>query len=267
MDLQAIRSVATAAARQAGDILNAKLGRIERIDKKGAIDLVTDADTAAEQCVIETIQHVFPDHAILSEEAGATRGRSKRRWIVDPLDGTTNFAHGLGLFAVSIAFAEDEAVLVGVVLNPFSRELFSAVKGKGALLNGRPITVSTTRSLSDSLLVTGFPYNVRSIMGSAMTRFGRCIEATQGVRRLGSAALDLCYVGCGRFEGFWEQNLSPWDTAAGMLIASEAGAQVTDFSGAPFSPFDKEILATNGHIHKAMTHLLNLQEHDEKPEH
>lgn len=264
MDLDAIRSVAIAAALQGGDLLNAKLGSIDRIEKKGPIDLVTEADTGSERRIIETIQTVFPDHTILSEESGTLDGRSDSRWIIDPLDGTTNFAHGLGLFSVSIAFAQGEEVLVGVVLNPVTRELFAGVRGRGAQLNGRPISVSTTRTLSDSLLVTGFPYNFKTVMDTVILRFSRCLEACQGVRRLGSAALDLCYVACGRFEGFWEQNLHPWDTAAGMLIAREAGAEVTDFRGKTFSPFDKEVLATNGRIHGEMINRLTLQRHNEE---
>lgn len=258
MDLNAIRSVATAAALQGGDLLSSKLGSIQSVEKKGPIDLVTEADIGSEQCIIETIRTAFPDHAILSEESGESEGRSDFRWIIDPLDGTTNFAHGLGLFSVSIAFAREEEMMVGVVLNPMTRELFSAVRGRGAKLNGRPISVSTTRTLADSLLVTGFPYNFKTIMDTVIRRFSRCLEACQGVRRLGSAALDLCYVACGRFEGFWEQNLHPWDTAAGMLIAQEAGAEVTDFNGGTFSPFGKEILATNGRIHKEMINRLTL---------
>lgn len=264
MDLQAIKSVAVAAAREGGAVLEAKLGRIDRIDKKGDIDLVTDADTAAEATVIECIRRAFPDHGILSEECGDAGGNADGRWVVDPLDGTTNFAHGIPMFAVSIGFCQGGDVLVGVVFNPVTRELFSAVRGQGAHLNGRPISVSRTAAMIDSLLVTGFPYNFKTIFETVIGRMAACLEAAQGIRRLGSAALDLCYVACGRFEGFWEQNLNPWDTAAGMCIALEAGGMVTDFGGGAYDPFgSSEILATNGRIHGEMIRLLTQRERDE----
>jgi myo-inositol-1(or 4)-monophosphatase len=264
MAYETIRSVATSAALQAGERLLSKLDRIDRIDKKGAIDLVTDADIASEKCIIEAIRRVFPNDTILSEESGAIPGSSEGRWIVDPLDGTTNFAHGVGLFAVSIAYAIGGDVLVGIVLNPVTREFFSAVKGQGAQLNGRAIHVSKTPAVADSLLVTGFPYNFKTILNSVIRRFSNCLEASQGVRRLGSAAVDLCYVACGRFEAFWEENLQPWDTAAGMLIVQEAGGKVSTFNGSAYDFFGaKEILASNGLIHNEMATLLRLKENDE----
>ena len=164
----------------------------------------------------------------------------------------------MGLFSVSIAFAVDGNIEVGIVLNPVTGELFTAVRGEGAELNGRPIAVSDSRTVSESLLVTGFPYNIRDVLEPVLTRFANCVSASQGVRRLGSAALDLCYVACGRFDGFWEENLKPWDTAAGILIANEAGAVTTDFSNRPFTVDKKEILSTNGHIHKEMLSLLGI---------
>ena len=178
------------------------------------------------------------------------------RWIIDPLDGTTNFAHNLPLFCVSIAFAEDDGVLAGFVMAPLLGELFVGVKGAGAQLNGTPISVSATATLADSLLVTGFPYDHQDLFDELIARFGRCLTASQGVRRLGSAALDLCYVACGRFEGFWEQHLKPWDTAAGFLIAEEAGARTTLFSGAPYDIDADEILSTNGIIHDDILNIL-----------
>ncbi len=164
-----------------------------------------------------------------------------------------------GLFSISIAFKLKGETVFGLVLNPLTRELFTAVKGKGASLNGRQITVSTTMTVSESFLVTGFPYNLRDCFDPLLTRFSKCLKASQGVRRLGSAAIDLCFVACGRFDGFWEQNLKPWDTAAGELIAREAGAIVTDFSNKPFTIYKKEILATNGRIHKEMLSLLKIE--------
>ncbi len=181
-------------------------------------------------------------------------------WIIDPLDGTTNFAHQVGIFAVSIAFAWKGDIVVGVVLNPVSNELFTAVAGEGAYLNGHPINVSKSLSVSESLLVTGFPYNFKEIFDEVIHRFSNCLNVSQGVRRLGSAALDLCFTACGRFDGFWEQNLKPWDTAAGMLIAKEAGCYVTDFSNNQFTVEKKEILATNGKIHEEMLSLLKLKD-------
>ena len=178
------------------------------------------------------------------------------QWIIDPLDGTTNFAHGVGIYAVSIAFAVDNEIAAGIVLNPETGELFSAVRDKKAELNGCPIRVSDTKTITSALLVTGFPYDCKDHIPSLMGRFERCLAAAQGIRRLGSAALDLCYVACGRFDGFWEERLKPWDTAAGMLIARQAGAKITDFSGEPFLPEKKELLATNGVIHESMLTLL-----------
>jgi len=260
MDLEGIKNVGIAAASKGGSVLQSHYGRISKIDKKGAIDLVTEADTESEKVIIETIQSVFPEHAILAEESGLNEGQTSNTWFVDPLDGTTNFAHRLGIFAVSIGFAFNQDMVLGVVLSPLTGELFSAVKGKGAELNGRPIHVSASQRVSDSLLATGFPYNLKDVFNPIMTRYSNCLKACQGIRRLGSAAIDLCYVASGRFDGFWEQNLRPWDTAAGVLIAREAGATITDFSNKPFTIDKTEILATNGHIHTELLSLLELKD-------
>ena len=187
-------------------------------------------------------------------------GQPECMWIIDPLDGTTNFAHQVAIYATSIAFALDGATVVGVVLNPVSGELFTATAGSGAQLNGKPVTVSEVTSLGDSLLVTGFPYDVEKIPGPMMKRLEKCLLTSQSVRRLGSAALDLCYVACGRFEGYWEEAIQLYDVAAGALIAEEAGAVVTDFDKQPYSNEKKEILATNGHIHEQMIGLLALKD-------
>ena len=259
MDLELIKRVAVAAAYKGARVIMPFYGRLSKINKKGAIDLVTEADIESEKIIIETIKAVFPDHSILAEESGLNNGDSEGKWIIDPLDGTTNFTHQLGLFAVSIAFALNGEVVVGLVFNPVSGELFTAIKDSGAALNGRPIKVSKVDTVSESLLITGFPYNHKKIFKTLMSRFSACLKASQGVRRLGSAALDLCFVSCGRFDGFWEQNLNPWDTAAGALIAQEAGAAITDFSNMPFDIYEKEILATNGKIHKEMLSLLELK--------
>lgn len=260
MDFELVKRVGIGAAYQSAEILRSYMGNISNIRKKGAIDLVTEADIASEKLILEKIQAVFPDHAILAEESGLKDGDVECQWIIDPLDGTTNFAHQLGLFAISIAFAFKGDVVVGIVLNPATGELFSAVQDQGAFLNGHAIKVSNHDKVSESLLVTGFPYNLKEIIKPLMVRFQNCISASRGVRRLGSAALDLCFVACGRFDGFWEQNLKPWDTAAGLLIAKEAGSTVTDFSNRPFEIDKKEILATNGRIHKELLSLLEIED-------
>lgn len=259
MDIELVKRIGIAAAYKGGGVLLSHYGKVSRIDKKGVIDLVTEADTESESIIIETIQNVFPDHTILAEESGLNKGDVDHQWIIDPLDGTTNFAHQLDLFSISIAFALKGETVFGLVLNPITRELFTAVKGKGASLNGRPIGVSRSTAVSESFLVTGFPYNLRDFFDPLLARFSNCLKASQGVRRLGSAAIDLCFLACGRFDGFWEQNLKPWDTAAGELIAREAGAIVTDFSNEPFTIDKTEILATNGKIHKEMLSLLKIE--------
>ena len=256
MDLKKVKRAGVAAAYEGGKVLREHFGTDLKVAKKGPIDLVTEADTGSEAAIVAAILKVFPDHTILAEEGGLTKGDTSNKWIIDPLDGTTNFAHRLAFFSVSIAFSRNDEIVIGIVLNPISGELFTAVAGEGATLNGVPIEVSNVAILTESLLVAGFPYNAGKNFQPLMRRFENCLLATQGVRRLGSAALDLCHVACGRFEGFWEQNLNPWDTAAGMLIAREAGGIVTDFGNRPFSPDQKEILATNGKIHKKMLGLL-----------
>ena len=260
MDLEYIKRVGIAAAYKGVGVLRAFFGRIREVNKKGAIDLVTAADTTSEKVIIETIKMAFPDHAILAEESGMNGENTRCQWIIDPLDGTTNFTHQLGLFSISIAFSMNFETIIGIVLNPVSGELFTAMKGKGAELNGQPIHVSAVNTVSDSLLVTGFPYDRQSMIEPLVTRLANCMQTAQGIRRLGSAALDLCFIACGRFDGYWEQNLNPWDTAAGVLIGLEAGAVVTDFSDKPFTPDKKEILATNGKIHKEMLTLLTLKD-------
>ena len=257
MDMERIKQVGIAAAVNGGKVLTEHFGKLTSIRKKEAIDLVTEADLKSEAAIIDTIAQTFPDHAILAEERGTQEG-SDSRWIIDPLDGTTNFVHNLPLFCVSIAFSQGRDVSAGFVLAPLLGELFVGLKGEGAQLNGAPISVSTTATLTDSLLVTGFPYDHQTIFEPLMVRFGRCLSAVQGVRRLGSAALDLCYVACGRFEGFWEQHLKPWDTAAGFLIAAEAGARTTVFSGAPYFIEADEIVSTNNVIHDDLLNLLEL---------
>jgi len=259
MDLERIKHTGIGAAYKSAAVLNHYLGNLTNVRKKGPIDLVTEADIESEKVIIQTVRTRYPDHEFMAEESRLSRSvPSDYQWIVDPLDGTTNFTHQIPLFCVSIAFAVNGKVMVGVVLNPVSGELFTAVREKGATLNGNPIHVSDEKNISESLLVTGFPYNIAQDIEPTMGRFKNCLHAAQGIRRLGSAALDLCFVACGRFEGFWEENLKPWDTAAGYLIAEEAGARVTDFSGNPYTIDQKEILATNRLVHQEMQSLLEI---------
>ena len=260
MDFNPFKQTAIAATYKSAKVLQSRYGNISRIQKKAAMEIVTEADIESEKQIISTIHGRFPDHAVLSEECGLKTGSSEYKWIIDPLDGTVNFAHQVPFFCISIALTYREDLVVGVILNPVDGELFTALRGQGAQLNGHNIQTSSTRAVLESLLVTGFPYNVRELFEPIIGRYGNCLKASQAVRRLGSAALDLCYVACGRFDGFWEQNLKPWDTAAGALIAAEAGATVTTFSNQPYTPEKKEILVTNGHIHEEMLGLLEIKE-------
>ena len=261
MDLEYVQRVGIAAAYQGAEILRSQFGKISQVDKKGATDLVTEADIGSEEKIVSVIKTAFPEHTILAEESGLSKTASEYKWLIDPLDGTTNFAHQVPIYTISIAFAIKDDICMGLVLNPTNAELFSAIRCQGAHLNGSPIGVSSTSRVRDSLLVTGFPYDLQDHFESIIQRYAKCLRAAQGIRRLGSAALDLCYVACGRFEGFWEQYLKPWDTAAGSLIATEAGATVTDFSNQGYcNGTSKEILATNGHIHGKMLSLLKLKE-------
>lgn len=222
-----------ALARRAGDILRAGYGRRPQIHYKGVIDLVTDVDHQSEDFLIGQIQHRFPGQAIVTEESGHISGQDCCVWYIDPLDGTVNFAHGLPFFCVSIAYAEGGQALLGAVYDPLRDEMYLAQRGRGAWLNGQPIHASDVDNLDQSLLVTGFPYDIRTHPENNLDLFTRFMLISQGVRRLGSAALDLCYVAAGRLDGFWEVRLKPWDIAAGGLIAQEAGATVSDMQGGP----------------------------------
>jgi myo-inositol-1(or 4)-monophosphatase len=260
MDIELIKRTGMTAAFNGGKILRKYFRKLIQIKKKGDIDLVTQADLESEQTIIATIREKFPEHGFIAEETGHHPGAGEGQWIIDPLDGTTNYAHGIGIFAVSIAFSQDIDIIMGIVFNPLTGELFTATKGSGAQLNGQPIGVTQTHSIQESLLATGFPYDFKTTTDSIMQRFQRCLVASQGIRRLGAAALDLCYVACGRFDGFWEQRLKPWDTAAGSLIASEAGATCTDFSNQPYTINKKEIVTSNSHIHEELISLLRIKD-------
>ncbi len=233
--------------------------RTRRIQFKGEINLVTDADRQSEETIVSLLRSRFPDHQILAEE-GSTGGNSGRyRWIIDPLDGTTNYAHGYPHFAVSIALEQAGTVTLGVVYDPILKELFLAQRGKGATLNGRPLAVSSVDQLIHALVCTGFPYD-RSQFSATLRRWEYFVRRAQGVRRDGSAALDLCYVGAGHFDAFWEDHLSPWDAAAAALIVQEAGGQVTDFQGHAPNIYRGDLVATNGLLHSAMLEGLDRSE-------
>ncbi len=250
-------SVATDAARQAGAVLAECTRSGFRIEHKQTINLVTDADRQAEQRIIDIIHDSFPTHCVLAEERGMTeQSRSRYKWVIDPLDGTTNFAHGFPAYCVSIGVECDGRGIMGVVYDPTRDELFTAQLDRGAFLNGTPVSVSTTDHLDRALLVTGFAYDIRETANNNLNHFVRFALKVQGLRRTGTAALDLCYVAAGRFDGFWEVALNPWDMAAGAVILREAGGTVTDFKGAPHSIYGRELVASNGHIHQAMLDVL-----------
>lgn len=245
-------------AREAGAVLVQRLGAA-KITNKGDIDLVTEADLASENLIIERIRSYFPQHGILAEESGEavlTGGRrSEWKWIIDPLDGTTNYAHSYPCFCVSIALEHAGAIEIGVVYDPVRDEMFAAERGNGATLNDRRIRVSSVEELNSAMLCTGFPYNVRE--RANFTRdFANFTMAAQAVRRDGSAALDLAYVACGRFDGFWEDGLSPWDVAAGILLIEEARGKVSDFDNQPLNIYTPKVLASNGLVHDAMLRVL-----------
>ncbi|MEE8349075.1 MAG: inositol monophosphatase family protein [Acidobacteriota bacterium] len=248
-------AVATEIAREAGQMLLSQLGSNVKISKKGRIDLVTEMDLRVEQTIVDRIRLRFPDHDVLAEERGSQGKDGPFKWIIDPLDGTTNYAHGYRFFSVSIALEIKEELILGVVYDPVTDELFSAKRGQGATLNDHPIRVSDEGQLIDSMLATGFSYDREQIKKN-LPLFNRMILYSQAIRRDGSAALDLCYVACGRFDGFWELSLSPWDVAAGRLILEEAGGRITNCSGLPCTIYDPELLASNGKIHSAMMELL-----------
>lgn len=244
--------VAVDAAREAGSILRAEFDRPKKISYKGEVDIVTESDKRSESILLSKIRNHFPNHAIIAEEGGrGAAAGAKYCWHVDPLDGTTNFAHSYPCFAVSLGLVEDGEPLVAVVLNPITNELFTAVRGEGAYLDHKRIHVSPIETLATSLVSTGFPTHQRA-NNRNIYYYWEFTMRSHGVRRDGSAALDLCSVACGRFDGFWEFGLHSWDTAAGMLIVKEAGGIVSDITGLPYQPGGRSILATNGHIHEEM---------------
>jgi len=247
-----------AMARQAGEILRASYGKEIKISRKGTIDLVTEIDKRSESYILGEIRSRYPSHRVIAEESGEQQGEDCCLWYIDPLDGTVNYAHGIPVFTVSIAYQAGGTVMLGVVYDPMRDELFCAERGKKAKLNGKEISVSSLTDLEHSLLATGFSYDIRTNPNTNLDNFARFSLRSQGIRRFGSAALDLCYVACGRFEGFWELRLNAWDVAAGGLIAETAGARVTGMHGEPdYLAEPQSILAANPALHRSMLEVLN----------
>jgi myo-inositol-1(or 4)-monophosphatase len=244
-------ATAVEAVLHAGRLQMARFGTDLQINKKGAIDLVTEVDLAVERMFRDLVAERFPDHVVMAEELGRGVEPPSDRpcWIFDPLDGTTNYAHGLPIFSSSLALEIDGEVVVGAIYDPCRRELFTATRGGGAYLNGAPMRVSSTSSVIDALLVTGFPYTVHQDRADLVSLFSAFLAEAQAVRRLGSAALDLCYVAAGRFDAFWEQSLKPWDMAAGALMLAEAGGRVTALDGSAFDLRQGQLMATNRVLH------------------
>jgi myo-inositol-1(or 4)-monophosphatase len=246
---------AISAAREAGELLREGFGRQHSVRYKGEVDIVTEVDERAERLITEILLGAFPTYGMLAEESGRVFGQNEDvRWVVDPLDGTTNYAHGLPIFAVSIALETRGEVVLGVVHDPMKQETFTAERGGGATLNGEPIRVSDTDEPIRALISTGFPYD-HAQMPEALELFGRFEGLTRGMRRLGATALDLCYVASGRLDGYYERGIWAWDIAAGSLILEEAGGTVTDYRGGKLNLEGREIVASNGVLHRAMTKL------------
>ncbi|MFH0990630.1 MAG: inositol monophosphatase family protein [bacterium] len=250
--------VAIQAALEAGRFLKENVGRIKQIERKHGqeTNLVTEIDRKAEEIIITMIKQSYPDHDFLGEESGSHQAPSEYRWVIDPLDGTTNYTHGFHIYCVSIGLEVRGEIVLGAIYDPTLNELFSAERGKGAFLNGKSIHVSGVSSLIDSMLVTGFPYIIKQNPDHAIEHFNNFLMEAQALRRLGSAAIDMCYVASGKFEGFWEVALNPWDMAAGMVIIEEAGGKITDFHGNPTTIYSKQILASNGIVHNQLMAVL-----------
>jgi myo-inositol-1(or 4)-monophosphatase len=251
---------AISVAKAAGQLLRDRLGTKIEVAHKGVINIVTDVDMASERLIREAIATHYPRHQVLAEEGGLTEGASDYRWIIDPLDGTINYAHGYPVFCVSIALEYRGETVLGVVYDPLREELFAAERGTGAWLNNRRIRVSEVGDLQHSLLSTGFPYDIGTSKLNNLDHWANFAMRAQALRRDGAAALDLCYVACGRVDGFWELSLNPWDVAAGALMVAEAGGRVTDFAGGSFSNYTSQVIASNGLIHDQMIAVIALAE-------
>jgi myo-inositol-1(or 4)-monophosphatase len=244
-------------ARKSGALLKEKFNQKHEIHYKGEINLVTEADKMSEDLIITAISRSFPDHGILSEESPVITGVGKLRWIIDPLDGTTNYAHGYPVFCVSIALENEGTIVLGVIYDPMREEMFVAVRGGGLYLNEKKLRVSDVSDLSRSLLVTGFPYDIRESKDNNLNFFNAMAINVQAIRRAGAAALDLAYLAAGRFDGFWELKLKPWDTAAGCLMVEEAGGVISDIAGSKWHLQSPNLLASNGLIHQQMISVLS----------
>ncbi len=249
-------AVAAEAALKAGAIQKERYGRPLEVQLKGDIDLVTDVDRACEDAIVALLRARFPGHDIVTEETRLESTGASHVWFVDPLDGTTNYAHGYPFFCASVALAVDGRTVAGAVYDPLKDELFTGERDAGARCNGRPLRVSTAGELLRSLLVTGFPYDLRDDLEAKLRLFTRFMGQARAIRRDGAAALDLCYLAAGRIDGFWEEKLQPWDMAAGALLVEEAGGRVSRFDDSPAGLSADEVLATNGHLHKAMLAVL-----------
>ena len=272
LELKNFLKIAIEAVKEAGKIQEEKFGENFKIEHKGEINLVTEVDYQCEKVIIDIIKRDYPEHEILTEEAGSVKGlppshspltkggqmEGKYKWIIDPLDGTTNYAHSYPCFCASVGLEIDGEIVAGAVYNPMIDELFTSIKGEGAYLNGNRIRVSKIADINKSLLATGFPYDIRESKENNLNHFCNFAVRAQAIRRPGSAVLDLCYLAAGRFDGFWELKLYPWDMAASSLIVKESGGMITDFKGSEFSIYKGEMLASNGLIHKEMINILNL---------
>ncbi len=250
-------ATAAEAALQSGAIQRTRFGQKIKVEHKGEINLVTEVDLACERVILDLLRSRFPDHDIVTEESTPARHGSPYVWYIDPLDGTTNFAHGYPCFCTSIALTHQGSVVAGAVYDPLREELFTAERGVGSFLNGRRLHVSSTTQLVDSLLLTGFPYDVREKLPDRLRLFNLFLGAAQAVRRDGSAAIDLCYLAAGRIDGFFEENLHPWDMMAGILMIEEAGGRVSRFDGTPVGVRADEVLASNGQLHETMLKRLS----------
>ena len=256
MDWNKEIAAAREAARVASKVLKEGFGKVRRIEKKGEIDLITEVDLKAEKTIIEILTRHFPEDTILAEETGMHHCATDRVWVVDPLDGTTNYAHSFPFFAVSIALEVQGEIVVGMVFDPLRNEYFEAAKGMGAFSSQGSIKVSRIGAIGSALMGTGFPYTVHQDSVGILDRLKKILGVAQGIRRAGAASLDLCYVASGCLDGFWEEGLKPWDTAAGSIIIQEAGGRLTDFSGDEYSPYKGTIVASNGLIHHEILEVL-----------
>lgn len=255
-DLNLALQVAEKAAREAGRIQREYAAEDYAVERKGRIDIVTEVDIKCEKAIVGVIGETFPDHGTLAEEEGGRRADAEYKWVIDPIDGTTNYSHGFPMYCASVALEERGRIILGAVYDPTRDEMFAASRGNGATLNGRPIRVSERDELIDSLLATGFPYTIKTEKRNNLKEFAALAMRAQAIRRPGAAALDLCYVACGRLDGFWEFHLKPWDMAAGAFIVEEAGGRVTNAAGGALDIYDPQIIASNGRIHGDMLEVI-----------